>query len=36
MVKLNQDVIEQAYQCTNPVKDRQLDLRGLSTCFLAD
>lgn len=28
MVKLSQDVIEQAYQCTNPVKDRQLDLRG--------
>ncbi|ESO03272.1 hypothetical protein HELRODRAFT_157108 [Helobdella robusta] len=28
MVKLTQEVIEQAIQFTNPVKDRQLDLRG--------
>ena len=28
MVKLTPDLIEQSFQFTNPVRDRELDLRG--------
>lgn len=31
MVKLTAELIEQAAQYTNPVRDRELDLRGEST-----
>jgi len=34
MVKLTVELIEQAAQYTNPVRDRELDLRGVSVDYV--
>lgn len=35
MVKLTAEMIEQAAQFTNPVRDRELDLRGNCICVFS-